>query len=332
MQKIDIKIAAKIDEIANRLLRINPESRPFVCDGIPKAKSIFIVGYNPATLISKKWSEYWSCAKGYDINEWTKDYERQRKESGKSSVSRTRRRINEIKNSSSEDFFETNIYSIPSKDVKSLSSKNRSSLPQFIELIKPRALIIHGKDAEKNFKRMYHFEKDKIPEIGRDIIFCTHLSRISNAEFLEVKNKLRIALMKSKEINEFVVREMIYGFFLNADNISERKFKFKKEHSSWYIETETTYEQERTIIARAKINSKIPEIFLSKMREIKIPMNVDHGFGCDGSSIELLIGNLQECSMLRWWENGPKEWHDVSRLTGELINNVLALEKHKFKA
>ena len=189
--KSDIEIAFEIDKIVNNLLCIHPEARPFVCDGIPKTKSIFIAGYNPATSISKKWSDYWSCEKGYDLTKWTKDYERQRIELGKPKTSRTRLRINEIKKSKNGYFFETNIYSVPSKNVKSLSSKGDSLLREFIKTIRPYVLIVHGKEAERFIREMYPVVNNKIQEISCNVIFCTHLSRISNMELSKIKNKVQ---------------------------------------------------------------------------------------------------------------------------------------------
>ena len=189
--KSDIEIAFEIDKIVNNLLCIHPEARPFVCDGIPKTKSIFIVGYNPATSISKKWSDYWSCEKGYDLKKWTKDYERQRIELGKPKTSRTRLRINEIEKSNKGHFFETNIYSVPSKNVKSLSSKGDSLLYEFIEIIRPYLLIVHGKEAERYIKGKYTVANNEIHEISCNVMFCTHLSRISNMELAKIKNRVQ---------------------------------------------------------------------------------------------------------------------------------------------
>lgn len=137
--------------------------------------------------------------------------------------------------------------------------------------------------------------------------------------------------MKSKEVNEFLIKEQIYGYFLNSDEVSERIIKFEKRDSQWHAEIRTTYEQESTITTSLEISNKIPESYLCKIRKIKIPINVNHEIGCDGASTELMIGNFQECLMLRWWNSGPKEWSDISKLTGELIHEILRFEKQKIK-
>ena len=137
--------------------------------------------------------------------------------------------------------------------------------------------------------------------------------------------------MKPKEINEFRIKEKIYGYFLNSDKVSERIIKFEKRDSQWQVEIRTTYEQESTITTNLEISNKFPESYLCKIRKLKIPINVNHEIGCDGASTELMIGNFQECSMLRWWNSGPKEWSDISKLTREFIHEILNLEKQKIK-
>ena len=45
--------------------------RPLVCDGLPDASTVIIIGENPATDVEKNWWAYWDEKKGFDYDNFT---------------------------------------------------------------------------------------------------------------------------------------------------------------------------------------------------------------------------------------------------------------------
>lgn len=91
--------------------------RPLICEGSPLNCTIFIVGFNPATMMENDLWAYWSDGYGFRKSEWFKQYKEERlckkKASGRprATVSAKRRNIDWIiEGGNGSHFLETNIY------------------------------------------------------------------------------------------------------------------------------------------------------------------------------------------------------------------------------
>ena len=152
--------------------------RPFVCTGSPLECSVFIVGFNPATTITKDFWHFWRPGTGFDKAAWFEEYKRERQvlplKAGKSrrnAISNTRRVIEwVIEDASLVHCLETNIYSLPTAQAVDLSQKQRATAPLdfLLEKINPRVIVAHGVDAvdqvlNKNLRahvfRVPHFSR-----------------------------------------------------------------------------------------------------------------------------------------------------------------------------
>lgn len=142
------------------LLKKFPESRPFICEGLPiKNECIFIVGYNAATKLKRKFKKDWNDTKGFDYKNWIKYYEKERNKKGKRNrLSNTRLRLEWITSKLSPmQTIETNIYNIPTANIKELTDKEKNSeiFEILIEELNPKIIILHAKDSLKIFNKIY---------------------------------------------------------------------------------------------------------------------------------------------------------------------------------
>lgn len=136
----------------------NNNLRPFICDGSPLECNIFIVGINPATSLNKPFFNYYNLSV-FDKKKWMIDYCESRRNK-KTLISPTRKKIENLVNDifGENKCLETNIYSYPSIDLKSLDNKFKSTeiINFLIDSIRPKALFIHGKNPSDFVKVKFH--------------------------------------------------------------------------------------------------------------------------------------------------------------------------------
>lgn len=131
--------------------------RPFVCDGSPLACEVFLVGFNPATVLQADFWQFWRPGYGYDKTAWFQRYldERAAKplkpgRTRRQKVSATRRNMEcFIAGAAGVRVLETNIYAAASDDMKSLDPASREVAPFrfLLDIIKPKVIVVHGKPA-----------------------------------------------------------------------------------------------------------------------------------------------------------------------------------------
>ncbi|PYE42514.1 hypothetical protein DFI02_10684 [Rhizobium sp. PP-F2F-G20b] len=153
-------------------------ARPFVCSGSPFEASIFLVGYNPATEMSKDFWSFWSEARGFDKKAWIEEYIRERQakplKPGKSyrpRLSPTRRNIEAfVKAAFPAAVLETNIFAIASETKPELALANHDTTPfrYLVSTIRPKVIVAHGKDACEVVSRL---------KTDAHVIAIKHLSR-----------------------------------------------------------------------------------------------------------------------------------------------------------
>ena len=174
--------------------------RPFVCQGSPFDCEIFIVGSNPATRDKLPFWEFWDDKKGFNRDEWFKEYKDLR---GKDKSSRTRNAINIFREGlveKSSKLLETNLFSKQTKTENGLKNYDLNTKPfEFLfENIRPKLIYIHGSKTRKYFEKRYRkkLEKGNLIETNDvalkykfKIIATNHLSRIA---FKDVENVGRL--------------------------------------------------------------------------------------------------------------------------------------------
>lgn len=174
--------------IVEERLALVPQSRPFVCNGIPKEYSVFLVGYNPASRMSTPWSDYWTD-KGFEFEEWEAYYLQSR--GGR--PSQTRRRINllrfQLQDTRWKEIVETNLWDFPTPSARHLQNekKGQSQLFRLVAALRPRFMIIHGARTRTEFfsvmKKFPDFRLNRdilaYPSGATKLLFCGHFSRVS---------------------------------------------------------------------------------------------------------------------------------------------------------
>ena len=145
------------------LLEKFPGSRPFICNGKPiKNESVFIIGYNAATKLKRDFLEDWSDRLGFDYSNWLLYYKQERKNNGKkNTLSNTRQRLEWITSDLHPlHSVETNIYNLPTSNVKKLTKefKNSEIIEFLIKEFKPRIIVLHGLDTLKTFNKIYDLQ------------------------------------------------------------------------------------------------------------------------------------------------------------------------------
>jgi len=200
------------------LMQSDKTLRPFVCDGDPLKSDIFIIGINPATKMETSFWDYYG-ENGFNKKKWFEDYKKSReREKKRTLLSPTRKKIEYLVNEIFPEYhcLETNVFSAPSKNLKSLGNSLKSSdiLKYLITKIRPKALFIHGSDpAEfirnefnvrfqplrpvvveyetKNIVSPYVFEW----EFGKMVICATrHLRLMPQTEITEAAKLLRLKI------------------------------------------------------------------------------------------------------------------------------------------
>ena len=52
--------------------------RPFVCDGLPEASNVMLIGDNPGQPTEKDWWEYWDEKTGFGYDDFLADYSKKK--------------------------------------------------------------------------------------------------------------------------------------------------------------------------------------------------------------------------------------------------------------
>lgn len=138
----------------------HPSARPFVCNGSPISCAVFLVGANAATDMREPFWPYWSTEQGFDKARWFEAYKRDRAEkplkpgkSRRNAVSNTRKRLDWIAEEAAPfQCLETNVFSVPSEELRDLPGDKRGTevFDFLLRAIRPEVLVVHGQDAEKH--------------------------------------------------------------------------------------------------------------------------------------------------------------------------------------
>ena len=192
-----------------------PYLRPYISKRNPYDSKVFLVGINPATLITPMQlniDEYIGLLKNYE--EFMEFYSKSRESQNKSKISRTRMGINSLVNWIEQEFntgvIETDIFTYPTKNVKESNNIDKNILNKSIEKFwqvllefQPDIVILYGSLALNEFKKLiisknkeikYYSEEDKIEYIEEkcpyaklnigtkdvNIIACRHLMYYGN--------------------------------------------------------------------------------------------------------------------------------------------------------
>jgi hypothetical protein len=144
----------------------NPtDLRPFICEGSPLACKVFIVGFNPATELSRSFWDFWQPGYGFQKAQWFEVYKQERREK---TLPLNRKRRNEISNTrrviewmieelSPTKCLETNIYARPTTQAHDLHPSKRITKPFdfLLDTIRPGVIFVHGQDAVKYLETKY---------------------------------------------------------------------------------------------------------------------------------------------------------------------------------
>ena len=109
--------------------------RPFVCDESPLMCSVFIVGANAATSLSRDFWDFWRPGEGFDKAAWFAAYKQDRAQqplkpgrTRRNAVSTTRRVIDLVVEAAQPvRCLETNVFSTATASLADLSSQARST-------------------------------------------------------------------------------------------------------------------------------------------------------------------------------------------------------------
>jgi hypothetical protein len=139
-------------------------SRPFVCEGSPLDCRVFIVGFNPATEMSRDFWEFWTPGYGFSKSVWFDAYRAERQsrplragKTRRNAVSPTRRVIDWICEAAAPTrCLETNVYSTATHDMASLEAGDRDAaiFRWLVETVNPSVIVAHGKDAGEEAERV----------------------------------------------------------------------------------------------------------------------------------------------------------------------------------
>jgi hypothetical protein len=172
-------------------------SHPFMCDGSPIGRKVFVVGHNPATRLSEPFSSYWSDEVGCNKLKFLEDYKRQRNR-----LKGVRRRIEQIAALiGQENILDTNIYTQVSTTEALLKDRHKTTdvFEFLLSELRPRVLLAHGKPSKSFFEKRCNLGSDRNTALWDNIEFklvrSRHLSRISNVEFDRIGEALKAHVM-----------------------------------------------------------------------------------------------------------------------------------------
>ena len=168
----------EFEDCLRALIGSPTDLRPFVCDGSPLKCEVFVVGFNPATMLSADFWQFWKGDYGFIKPAWFKAYCEERctrpLKAGKkrrNPISNTRRVIEWILEAASPvRCLETNLYAAPTEQATDLVSQQRITAPFdfLVASIGPRVIITHGNDAAKYIRSK---------NVSAQIISVSHFSR-----------------------------------------------------------------------------------------------------------------------------------------------------------
>lgn len=183
--------------------------RPFVCSGNPLDSELFIVGFNAATEMKALFWDFWNQESGFDRDMWFDTYVKERAnkplKEGRTrrlNVSRTRCCINMIiEELSPTKALETNLYMSATAQANELNKElmDSSTFNFLLTTIKPKFLLVHGKDAREHLERLTqtnfelnHANKVTIQGTETMVYPVRHLSRgWSNERCIELGREIK---------------------------------------------------------------------------------------------------------------------------------------------
>jgi hypothetical protein len=146
-----------------------------VCDGLPDAAHVIIIGQNPATDMNTDWWSYWDQQTGFQYDRFLADYQRGRAQRGEPKTSVTRLRLNRVRQNGIRAV-ETNAYQNQQSGGAGRRVQNYSLLNLLIENMSAlKAIIAYGQPAQE------FVEKADLPD-GLAVIRTKHLRFLSYSE------------------------------------------------------------------------------------------------------------------------------------------------------
>jgi hypothetical protein len=155
-----IQTLPDFEQRLRRIIGSGDRVRPFVCEGSPLACRAFLVGANAATELNQPFWHFWTTGQGFDKDRWFEAYKHERAnkplkpgKTRRNPVSNTRKRLDWIVEEASPcRCLETNIYSVPTEELRDLRDSERATavFDFLIDAIEPSILVFHGKDAKEH--------------------------------------------------------------------------------------------------------------------------------------------------------------------------------------
>ena len=206
-----------------------PYLRPYISKRNPYDSKVFLVGINPATLITPMQlniDEYIGLLKNYE--EFMEFYSKSRESQNKSKISRTRMGINSLVNWIEQEFntgvIETDIFTYPTKNVKELNNIDKNilnkSIEKFWEVLlefQPDIVILYGSLALNEFKKLVISKNKKIK----------YYSEEDKIEYIEEKCPYAKLNIGTKNINIIACRHLMY-YGNNGNSFKKLRENIKK--------------------------------------------------------------------------------------------------------
>ena len=206
-----------------------PYLRPYISKRNPYDSKVFLVGINPATLITPMQlniDEYIGLLKNYE--EFMEFYSKSRESQNKSKISRTRMGINSLVNWIEQEFntgvIETDIFTYPTKNVKELNNIDKNilnkSIEKFWEVLlefQPDIVILYGSLALNEFKKIVMSKNKKIK----------YYSEEDKIEYIEEKCPYAKLNIGTKNINIIACRHLMY-YGNNGNSLKKLRENIKK--------------------------------------------------------------------------------------------------------
>lgn len=206
-----------------------PYLRPYISKRNPYDSKVFLVGINPATLITPMQlniDEYIGLLKNYE--EFMEFYSKSRESQNKSKISRTRMGINSLVNWIEQEFntgvIETDIFTYPTKNVKELNNIDKNilnkSIEKFWEVLlefQPDIVILYGSLALNEFKKIVMSKNKKIK----------YYSEEDKIEYIEEKCPYAKLNIGTKDVNIIACRHLMY-YGNNGNSFKKLRENIKK--------------------------------------------------------------------------------------------------------
>ena len=189
-----------------------PYLRSYISKRNPYDSKVFLVGINPATLITPMQlniDEYIGLLKNYE--EFMEFYSKSRESQNKSKISRTRMGINSLVNWIEQEFntgvIETDIFTYPTKNVKESNNIDKNILNKSIEKFwqvllefQPDIVILYGSLALNEFKKLVISKNEEIK----------YYSEEDKIEYIEEKCPYAKLNIGTKDVNIIACRHLMY--------------------------------------------------------------------------------------------------------------------------